>query len=82
MDRFKCQGHAQCAALSNGFYELDEDGFVVTPSGVVEPSQEKSAKAGAASCPEGAITISLPDSIPNRDVNSSAGEVQGGWAIS
>ncbi|WP_430459310.1 ferredoxin [Rhodococcus qingshengii] len=57
IDRSKCQGHAQCAALSGGFYELDDYGFVSSESGEVATADERAAKTGASACPERAIAI-------------------------
>jgi ferredoxin len=57
IDKSKCQGHAQCAAMSDGYYDLDDVGFIETESKDVAPGDERFARAGAEVCPERVITL-------------------------
>ncbi|AKK30122.1 ferredoxin [Mycobacterium sp. EPa45] len=57
VDRTKCSGHARCFAMGPQIYELDDEGYNALTEKVVPPGQEQDAIDGAASCPEGAITI-------------------------
>jgi ferredoxin len=57
IDRSKCQGHAQCELNSQGFYELDDSGYLARESAEVAPGDEEAAEAGARACPERVITI-------------------------
>jgi ferredoxin len=58
VDNSVCQGHARCNAVAPEVFELDDLGYVATPSGDVAPGLETQAKKGAAACPEHALTIS------------------------
>jgi ferredoxin len=57
VDHEVCQGHASCWATSPEIYELDGMGY--SSIYVVEVAQgfEAAAVAGAAACPERAISI-------------------------
>jgi ferredoxin len=57
VDRDKCQGHARCYAMAPHLFVLDENGYNQTGETPVAPSYVEDARLGAASCPEGAITI-------------------------
>jgi ferredoxin len=57
VDREKCQGHAQCHAISPDIYPLDDMGYVTISDLVVKPDDERSARQGALVCPERAIEI-------------------------
>lgn len=52
-----CSGHAQCAATAPDLFEVDDLGYALPFDGDVPSGQEDAAQAGAASCPERAITI-------------------------
>jgi len=56
VDRKKCMGHGQCNATAPHVYELDDEGYALA-SAEVPPGSEEDAAAGAASCPERAITV-------------------------
>jgi ferredoxin len=58
VDNNVCQGHARCNAVAPEVFELDDLGYVATPSGDVPARLEAQAKTGAAACPERALTIS------------------------
>jgi ferredoxin len=57
VDNSKCQGHARCNAVAPEVFELDELGYVATPSGEVPPHLEELARKGAAACPERALSV-------------------------
>ncbi|NMD61356.1 UNVERIFIED_ORG: ferredoxin [Nocardia globerula] len=57
VDNAKCQGHAQCAAMSDDFFELDDLGFIVTVSGAVPVGSEDRARLGADACPERVVSV-------------------------
>jgi ferredoxin len=57
IERSKCQGHAQCELMSDGFYELDDLGFIATADGEVPAESEEAAQFGAGACPERVIAI-------------------------
>lgn len=57
VDNSKCTGHARCAATSPEVYELDDLGYVAFSEQEVPVGAEDAARAGAAACPERAITL-------------------------
>jgi ferredoxin len=57
VDNGKCQGHARCNALAPEVFDLDDLGYVSTPSGEVPESLENKARTGAAACPEQALSV-------------------------
>jgi ferredoxin len=57
VDNGKCQGHARCNAVAPEVFELDDLGYVATPSGEVAAAQEANARKGAAACPEQALQV-------------------------
>jgi ferredoxin len=57
VDNSKCQGHARCNAMAPEVFELDDEGFIATPSGEVPAGLEDKAKIGVASCPEQALSL-------------------------
>jgi ferredoxin len=52
-----CVGHARCAAVAPEVYELDDNGFNVTPEKEVNESLRSQAIRGMRACPEKIITI-------------------------
>lgn len=56
IDQEACVGHGQCNATAPGVYNLDDAGFVVAVE-TVAVGAEDDATAGAAACPEQAITL-------------------------
>jgi ferredoxin len=61
IDGDRCAGHARCYALAPEVYEIDDDGYLATPSGEVPAGLEEQARRGADGCPERVITL-LADS--------------------
>ena len=57
VDEQLCTGYGNCKMTAPEVYELDELGFNRTPEKVVPKELEEQARAGAAMCPEQAITI-------------------------
>jgi ferredoxin len=57
VDAAKCCGYTVCADVCPEIYKLDEDGFAHVESDLVPLGLEEKAKAGAAACPEAAITV-------------------------
>jgi ferredoxin len=52
-----CVGHARCAAVAPDVYELNDDGFNVTPEKDVDEAMRTQAIRGMRACPEKIITI-------------------------
>ncbi len=59
VDLSKCCGYTLCAEVCPEVYKLDDDGFAYVESDRVPLGLEDKAKAGAAACPELAITVSV-----------------------
>ena len=58
VDQEKCQGHNRCYALAPDVFDVDDLGYAfVLIDGDVPAELEAGARAGAANCPEFAITI-------------------------
>jgi ferredoxin len=58
VDSDKCQGHNRCYALAPDVFDVDDLGFAfVKIEGDLPAELEDGARAGAANCPEYAITI-------------------------
>jgi ferredoxin len=58
VDSEKCQGHNRCFALAPEVFDVDDLGFAfVKVEGDLPHELEDGARAGAANCPEYAITI-------------------------
>lgn len=56
-DKDACTGHGRCYSLAPEFYESDEDGYCIDPTGAVPVALEQAARVGADNCPEEAITV-------------------------
>ena len=52
-----CVGHARCAAVAEGIYPLDENGYIAVEEIDVPPGKEELARRGARACPERIITV-------------------------
>lgn len=52
-----CVGHARCAAVAPDVYDLDDNGFNVTPEKEVDESLRAQAIRGMRACPERVISI-------------------------
>lgn len=58
VDAAHCTGHARCNASEPELYPLDDDGQCSITELTIALGQEQSARAGAAACPERAISVS------------------------
>lgn len=56
-----CVGHARCAAVAPEVYELDDNGFNVTPYKEVDDLLQPQALRGMRACPEKIITVETED---------------------
>jgi len=57
VDKARCQGHAQCAALAPDLFVLDDLGYLALADVEVADDDASTARQGARACPERAITI-------------------------
>jgi ferredoxin len=57
IDLTKCSGHARCYATDPELFQIDDSGYALRPEFEVAAGAEESARAGAAACPERAITV-------------------------
>ena len=58
VDNSKCSGHARCNASAPQVYPIDDDGYVALRGETeVDQTLRAQAEAGAAACPERAITV-------------------------
>ena len=53
----RCVGHARCYAVAPDIYDLDDNGYNITPVREVPVEQKEAALKGAKACPERIITI-------------------------
>ena len=53
----QCQGHARCAAMAPGIFDLDSDGYIGFDEKDVPPGQEALARKGVRACSERALYI-------------------------
>lgn len=65
VDVSRCVGHARCAAVAPEIFELDENGYNVTPERDIPEALRDMARRGARSCPERIITIEDPAAPPS-----------------
>jgi ferredoxin len=57
VEKRRCQGHAQCAALAPDLFVLDDLGYLALVDVEVADDNVPAARRGALACPERAITI-------------------------
>jgi ferredoxin len=57
LDEAACVGHGRCYALAPDVFEPDDHGHCVLLHEDVPAELEDGARAGAANCPESAITV-------------------------
>lgn len=57
LEQSKCQGHAQCHALDDRLFPIDEMGYSVVKPHEVEPGDEEQTRLGVAACPEQALVL-------------------------
>lgn len=56
-DQHACTGHGRCYTLAPEYYEPDENGYCLDPTGEVPVGLERAARTGVDNCPEQAITV-------------------------
>ncbi|WP_109526681.1 MULTISPECIES: ferredoxin [Nocardia] len=57
VDPQRCQGHALCAAVLPGLFDLDEHGYATVRDVIVPEEHIASAEMAATTCPEQAVEI-------------------------
>jgi ferredoxin len=57
VEKGRCQGHAQCAALAPDLFVLDDLGYLALADVEVADDNALPARRAALACPERAITI-------------------------
>lgn len=57
IDTGRCSAHGRCFAVASDVYDVDDDGFNAMDGTEVPAGLEASAREGASSCPERAITL-------------------------
>ncbi len=57
IDKSACVGNAQCAAVSDELFPLDDDGYIAVQEIDVPAGMEELARRGARACPERIIVI-------------------------
>jgi ferredoxin len=57
IDPTTCAGHARCAEAGPALFRLDDLGYAIPIDEDVPVSLKDAARAGAAACPEDAITV-------------------------
>lgn len=61
LEQSKCQGHAQCHAIDERLFPLDEMGYSTLQPHKVEPADEERTRLGVAACPEQALVLEDDD---------------------
>jgi ferredoxin len=57
VEKGRCQGHGQCAALAPDLFVLDDLGYLALADVEVADDDAATARRAALACPERAITI-------------------------
>lgn len=57
VDRTLCSGHAQCNAVDEDLYPVDDLGYSEVDEATVPSGAEDLAERGASACPERAIRL-------------------------
>jgi ferredoxin len=53
----RCTGHGRCYSLAPEVYDASDDGYCELPTDTVPDDLKAAASAGAAACPEGALSV-------------------------
>ncbi|MEB3070705.1 ferredoxin [[Mycobacterium] vasticus] len=61
LDKSKCQGHAQCHAVSPELFPIDEMGYSSLEEHEVLAGDEELTRQGVAACPERALILEDDD---------------------
>ncbi|MDD4866057.1 MAG: ferredoxin [Mycobacterium sp.] len=57
LDQSKCEGHAQCYAVSPELFPIDDSGYSILEEHEVSPEDMELTREGVASCPEMALIL-------------------------
>lgn len=57
LERELCVGHAQCYAVDEDLFPLDDSGYSSLTTTEVAPHDVETARAGVAACPERALAL-------------------------
>ncbi|MBS9375350.1 hypothetical protein GON09_004366 [Rhodococcus sp. B50] len=57
LERDRCVGHAQCFAVDEHLFPVDDNGYSTVESFYVRAGDEDSARRGVDTCPEHALVI-------------------------
>jgi ferredoxin len=62
LDSDRCVGHAQCYAVDQQMFPVDDSGYCILEAHTVNPDAEDTARAGVQACPEEALMLEDDDS--------------------
>jgi ferredoxin len=57
LERDKCAGHAQCHAVNQDLFPIDDDGYSTLEAHQVAAQDEPATRDGVAACPELALRL-------------------------
>ena len=57
VDNDRCVGHAQCWAVDQELFPLDDSGYSTLQEHEVKPGDEQKTREGVAACPEMALVL-------------------------
>ena len=57
LDKSKCVGHAQCYAVDQELFPIDDMGYCTLEDREVRPEDEARTRDGVAACPELALVL-------------------------
>jgi ferredoxin len=57
LERAKCVGHAQCYAVDQELFPIDDSGYSILEAHDVRPEDEQATRDGVAACPELALVL-------------------------
>jgi ferredoxin len=57
LEQSKCVGHAQCYAVDQNLFPIDDSGYSTLEDHEVKPDDEQLTRDGVAACPELALIL-------------------------
>jgi ferredoxin len=57
LEQSKCVGHAQCYAVDQELFPIDDSGYSILEAHDVRPEDEQLVRDGVAACPELALLL-------------------------
>jgi ferredoxin len=57
LEQSKCVGHAQCYAVDQELFPIDDSGYSILDAHDVRPEDEQLVRDGVAACPELALLL-------------------------